>query len=227
MLSDHEIERFRTMGAIVVEPWRPEALNPNSYDLTVGPFVARYRRTLDGKLLTGYLRPGEVAGPEAFEIEDCSGSGVITLDPGESILAHTNEFVGGTTLVSGIDHTPTEIAINTQLRATSTAGRWGLTACRCAGHGDAGYFDRWTLEVQNNGPRALLLPVGAVICQIVFFRVATPRKLYQEASGNYQSHRNLEKLMSEWTPTKMLPKKLKVLPRSSWEKSYASAPSQE
>ena len=210
MLSDHEILKLRDMGGIVIHPFRREALNPNSYDLTLGPFIARYRRVLDGKLIVNdELRPAEISGAAAFQIEDCRERGAFIIHAGESLLCHTNEFIGGTGIENPISGGLSGQAVNTQMRATSTAGRWGLTACRCAGHGDAGYFDRWTLEVQNNSPRDVVLPVGAVICQLVFFAVSTPLKLYQEASGNYQQHRDLDRLVAEWKPEKMLPKQLK------------------
>lgn len=214
MLSDHEILKMREMGAIVIEPFRPEALNPNSYDLTLGPYVARAKPYPDGP-----LRPFETRGEHEFDIEDHTYDGEFTLAPGESVLCHTNEFAGGTGVVNPVDNTMTPVAINTQMRATSTAGRWGATACRCAGHGDAGYFDRWTLEVQNCGLREIVLPVGGVICQLVFFRVATPTRLYQEASGNYQKHRDLDRLMREWTPQRMLPKQMKTT--DFWKRLYA------
>lgn len=218
MLSDREIDFARKAGAIVVEPWRPEALNPNSYDLTLGPYIARYRRvSKSGSLLAGMpLDLGATVGDDAFEIEDCTERGVIRLAPGESILGHTNEFVGGR-VADGA-------AVNAQLRATSTAGRWGLTACRCAGHGDTGYFDRWTLEIQNCSPRPVVVPVGAVICQMVFFLVAVPKRMYQQASGNYQQHDDLEKLQKEWTPERMLPKKLKAVSRDVWATGYTRQP---
>lgn len=226
MLSDHEIEKLRAQGAIIIEPFRPEALNPNSYDLTLGPYVARYRRIPPVEMVKGWRDDAcevdlrEVTGADLFRIVDHRDDGAFKINAGESVLCHTNEFVGGTGVWNPVLQSVENIAVNTQLRATSTAGRLGLTACRCAGHGDAGYFDRWTLEVQNNSPYDLVLPVGGVICQLVFFAVATPRRLYQEASGSYQQHRDLDKLMQEWTPRKMLPKKLKSVAPAFWKGMY-------
>jgi len=202
------------MGAIIIEPFRLEHLNPNSYDLTLGPYVARYKRRPRGQPMlsdegVAVVDMHMVTGDDLFHIEDHRGAGEFRIHAGESLLCHTNEFVGGTGVWNPVLQSVERHAVNTQLRATSTAGRFGLTACRCAGHGDAGYFDRWTLEVQNNSPHDLMLPVGAIICQLVFFAVATPRRLYQEASGSYQEHRDLEKLQAEWVPAKMLPRKLK------------------
>ena len=219
MLSDHEIRRFMAMGAIVIDPFRDEALNPNSYDLTVGPHVARLPRDEPPHMK---LRPAQRAGSDVFELYDYSKEGEFTLEPHESVLCHTNEFAGGTGLVNPVSGEMESVAINTQMRATSTAGRWNITACRCAGHGDVGYFDRWTMEVQNASHRSIVIPVGAVISQLVFFKVATPTRVYQDASGNYQKHRELEKLREEWTPQRMLPKKLKQT--DFWKRLYGLQP---
>jgi dCTP deaminase len=208
MLSDFEIARYRERGVIVIEPFRPEALSTNSYDLTVGPHVARYKRVPHGMAssVEGRDTPlvdfGVVSGADLFDVEDYRDSGQFMIRAGESLLCHTNEFVGGTI----VEHVG---AVNTQLKATSTAGRYGLTACRCAGHGDVGYVNRWTLEVQNNSPFDVTIPVGSIICQIVFFEVAVPQKDYVHRSGNYQPPWDHERLQQEWAPTQMLPKKLK------------------
>ncbi len=219
MLSDFEIRNMREMGAVVIEPFREEALNPNSYDLTLGPYVARYKWRRDS------LRPADTTGADGFVIEDYRAKGEFKIRAGESMLCHTNEFIGGTSIESG-DYSPAHgkrmpeaVAINTQMRATSTAGRWGLTACRCAGHGDVGYTNRWTLEVQNNSPHDIMLPVGAIICQLVFFRVSTPDRTYQRASGNYQQVRDINVVMKEWTPEQMLPRPLKRT--EFWKGLYA------
>lgn len=223
MLSDFQIKAQKAKGRIVIEPFRAEALNPNSYDLTLGPYLARYVRRPPRPLLLPdpghgpYVIDMEHAtGKDLFRIEDHTADGVFRIDAGESILCHTNEFIGGRVLPDD------DVAINTQMRATSTAGRHGLTACRCAGHGDAGYFDRWTLEVQNNGPFSMDLHVGMVICQLVFFQIETPERTYQQASGNYQTHDDLERLILEWKPENMLPKKLKKVDPSFWRSLYAA-----
>lgn len=213
MLSDKEIIERRDAGAIIIEPFNPAQLNSNSYDLTLGPFIARTRppptpKTFDPSVFRAF---------DFFWIEDCRRAGAIIIDPGESILCHSNEFAGGT-----VQPGNTSRAVNARMQATSTAGRWGLTACRCAGHGDVGYFDRWTLEVQNNGPVALRIPIGAIICQLVFSDVTAPTKTYQQSTGNYQRETNLETLMKNWRPDRMLPKAIKRT--TFWPDLYKDLP---
>src|SRR6185312_9838549 len=67
---------------------------------------------------------------EPFEVSDRQP---LILYPGESILCHTAEFIGGRRKFAS------------QMRARSSYGRSFITVCRCAGMGDVGYFNRWTM----------------------------------------------------------------------------------
>jgi len=63
---------------------------------------------------------------------------VIWLKPGERILAHTNEFIGGIN------------KITTSMQARSSMGRSFISVCLCAGFGDVGYHNIWTFEITNH-----------------------------------------------------------------------------
>jgi len=63
---------------------------------------------------------------------------VIFVFPKETILAHTKEFIGGRKTVT------------TMMKARSSLGRNFIEVCKCAGWGDVGYINRWTLEITNN-----------------------------------------------------------------------------
>lgn len=122
---------------------------------------------------------------------------VICVSPGETILCHTQEFIGG---VKGI---------TTKMYAKSTYGRCGIEVCKCAGLGDIGYYNRWTFEITNNLKTAsVLLTVEIPIAQIVFLYVSS----YDESddyykNGRYQTSPSLENLMENWNALDMLPKK--------------------
>lgn len=208
LLSDVDIKKGIANGSIFIDPFNEKQLGNVSYDLTVGHTIARYKSTKS------------VTAPDAihqhmpfdvlFDVEMHSRE--IEIKPGERILAHTREFAGGTgkrystDLCNGRDY-----AVTSYLQATSTAARLGLTACLCAGWGDVGYCNRWTLEVLNVSPYTIFLPVGAVIAQICFESVTAPDKLYGLDTGSYQQGIDINKLRQEWDPLKhMLPKKLKV-----------------
>jgi dCTP deaminase len=101
-------------------------------------------------------------------------------------LAHTDEYIGSTVA-----------DIEPALETRSTAARWGMTVHVSAGIGDAGYCSRWTLELFNYGPDAVLLYPGMRVGIIKFHRVEDNTALY---TGRYNTPE------TEWTPMAMLPR---------------------
>jgi deoxycytidine triphosphate deaminase len=98
-----------------------------------------------------------------FVAGDISGrilSDCIIIPPLGRLLASTSEQVGST--VSWI---------NSEMKCRSTFARHGLTVCSCAGHGDPGYHNHWTLEIQNLNSYPVLLKRGYKVAQIVFHNV--------------------------------------------------------
>lgn len=56
------------------------------------------------------------------------------------------------------------------MKARSSIGRNFIEVCKCAGWGDVGYINRWTMEITNNSSHyAIPLVVGRRIGQIIFF----------------------------------------------------------
>jgi dCTP deaminase len=199
LLSDVEIKEYMDRGAIVITPFNENQLNNVSYDLTLGDNFAFMKdvdniNTVKDNLTDFYTLEKNLPG--------------VWLGAGERILGHTREFAGGR-YVSEDKDGDNGIAVTTQLHATSTAARLGITVCMCAGWGDVGYINRWTLEIQNMTRNEIFLPVGAVICQLSFSEVTPPSFVYG-SKGNYQSGNDLAKIMAEWKPEDMLPKRLKV-----------------
>ena len=119
---------------------------------------------------------------------------VIVLRPNERILAHTHEFIG--ILAPG----------TTSMQARSTTGRIGVSACYCAGWGDPGYVNRWTMEIQNDNDEYLPLQVGMPIAQIVFYHTGEVDGDYTTLSGNYQASTDVNELVKNWSPSQMLPR---------------------
>lgn len=119
------------------------------------------------------------------------GDRYILLSPGESILAHTREFVGG------LNH------ITTMVKARSSMGRSNVTICRDAGWGDINFVSRWTLEITNNSTSPIVLPVGARIGQIIFFYTGIPDTVY---TGKYQEGNTIKEIVEKWSPSMLLPK---------------------
>ena len=126
--------------------------------------------------------------------EECP---VILLAPGERILGHTEEFVG---IRDGVS----------EMRARSTWGRCGITVALCAGWGDPGYVNRWTMEIANNNPSWVPLLVGERIAQIVFHQTG-PVAHYYGDGGKYQVGDDFDGLIRNWSPEQMLPRAYKDL----------------
>ncbi len=129
------------------------------------------------------------------------GDHVIVMGPGATILAHTQQFIGGRRNVT------------TMMKARSTIGRSCITVCKCAGQGDIGYTSRWVMEIQNCTGYNLVLVVGQKVAQIVFFRTGAPLKTY-EKDGSYQkeSSEDMDAVVRTWKPADMLPKLKRITP---------------
>lgn len=122
---------------------------------------------------------------------------VIMIPPKTTILAHTEEFIGGRWRVVGM------------MKARSSMGRNFIEVCKCAGWGDVGYFNRWTMEITNNSKwRSIPLVVGRRIAQIVLVRTGDQEEGQDDyaASGKYQDTGDIEELRARWRPESMLPR---------------------
>lgn len=182
-----------------------DAANPESGYKEAKPW-AEVRRKLGRESLDGFARFLEEENYDTDIDGIPEDHPMIMLRPNERILTHTHEFIGirppGTT----------------SMQARSTTGRIGVSACYCAGWGDPGYIDRWTMEVHNlNENEHLPLPVGFRLAQVVVSSTGPVAVEYSQASGNYQSEssENLAAVKRAWRPHHMLPRAYKneiVLP---------------
>jgi dCTP deaminase len=221
LLSDTAILRHMKAGNIIIHPFNDKNLGTVSYDVTLGPHYYRERDSAgSSSLLNPYdermvrkiwkQEEARTACKESGERDLGFGANirpedrVIILAPGETILAHTLEFIGGRNKVT------------TMMKARSSWGRNFIEVCKCAGWGDVGYTNRWTMEVTNNSRHYHIpLVVGRRIAQIAFFEVEKPRERegYVKA-GKYQSSVDVQELERAWSPEAMLPKMWK-----DWEVS--------
>jgi dCTP deaminase len=114
---------------------------------------------------------------------------VIPIGPGENLLCHTEEFIGGLN------------PFTTEMKARSSIGRTLLMVCSCAGWGDVGYFNRWTMEFHNRS-RYYTIPlvVGRRVAQIVFQETGGVIDTTYALDGKYQSTENLAELKAKWKP---------------------------
>jgi dCTP deaminase len=157
-----------------------------------GPF--RAKRAADHQI---YNPKSEVW--ENIEPDDL----IILIYPGELILGHTVEFIGGTR------DPDTGRCFTAEMKARSSVGRSGLEVCRCAGWGDVGYVNRWTMEIKNDDTKAVPLVVGGRLAQMKFYEVDPVRleRLYGAGSCNhYQRGCDLEEIKGSWQPEMLKPR---------------------
>ena len=213
LLSDKRIIEHMGEGNIVIDPFLEENLGTASYDVSLGRYHYREQGPDIGRLIYspwseedvrkvwGEPKKAVVAG-EYFPIINTNlpdginnDDEVIMIGPGETILSHTEEFLGGRNVVT------------TMMKARSTVGRNFIEVCKCAGWGDVGYINRWTMEITNNSMRYIIpLVVGRRVAQMAFFEVGVTLGKDYSIKGKYQTTTDLEELRRNWKPDDMLPK---------------------
>jgi dCTP deaminase len=190
MLSDKRIIEEMEKGNIVIEPFDKQQLGTNSYDCTLGPYYYEANEVM----LEMYVDdPSHVSsfwqGPMEAQWSNSKQAAYIPVLPGRTILAHTQEIVGGRN------------GFLAKMHSKSTTARYGLSVCRCAGVGDVGFINIWTMEISNITQSVIWLPVSMKICQFVFEEVKETLKEYQ---GHYGQ--------GAWHPSDMLPKAASICP---------------
>ena len=216
LLSNRGIRRYMDHGSVVIDPFRPERLNTDGYDLELGPHFWRYRHLLR-------RAPATMARGQGFDYVDARADGGIWLAANERVLGHSVEVAGGRLGRRSVDHVrggEEAVAVTTHLQGTSTAARHGITACMCAGYGDVGFVNIWTFEIENRTRDELWLPVGAIIAQIAFTKVEVPDGVYGDITGNYAPADAVspDDIRASWSPMSMLPKPLKT--RDGWREYW-------
>jgi dCTP deaminase len=214
LLSHNAILRHLKEGTIVIDPFDERKLKTASYDITLGEWFWREgypegRPTIHNPYDEGSTRTvwrGPYRAEAAREASARIGmkfsnihpdESIILLKPGETVLAHTEEFIGGRERVVA------------KMYARSSFGRNFIEVCKDAGWGDIGYFNRWTMEVTNNSQYFTIpLVVGRRIGQMVFYEVEPVASStdYVAERGKYQFSEKLDDLKRDWRPEAMIPR---------------------
>lgn len=212
-LSDKAILRYREHGEIIIEPFRIENLNTSSYDVCLGDMYYREQPLQDEWVSNIYNIYSEemvkrvwgspIAAKPYSHYKECGiildnidpDEKIILIHPNETILAHTDELIGGVSRVS------------TMMKARSSMGRNFIEVCKCASYGNIGYTNRWVMEITNNSRNFTIpLVVGRRIAQIIFFDTEGIRDQSYNTIGKYQDKESIEELKSSWKPHDMIPK---------------------
>ncbi len=207
-LSNKTIKEEIAKGNIVISPYEESNLNTSSYDVRLGEYYFRENK-LNDKLFYNFYDKEQVKSlwgepikaVAAKELFDTTPSGIyesekiILINPGETILGHTDEFIGGK------NH------ITTMMKARSSLGRNFIQVCKCAGWGDVGFTNRWAMEISNSSQEhTIALVVGRRIAQIIFFDTGEIEGIDYTGSGKYQTTDDMKKLKKEWNPYSLIPK---------------------
>jgi dCTP deaminase len=187
LLSDKRILEEMERGNIIIEPFDMRQLGTNSYDCRLGEWYFQG----DANIAVMHLdNPDEI---RCYWGEARTArNGKIAIRPGTTILAHTQEIIGG------------HNGYLAKMYSRSTVARSGLSVCRCAGVGDVGYVSRWTMEISNHTQTTIWVPVGFRICQLTFEYVGETLKEYRGKYGKPLAESHKESGL--WTPEDMLPK---------------------
>jgi dCTP deaminase len=165
ILSGKEIEK-RLGKEIIIEPYSPQRLNPNSYNLRLHNELLVYEEPyLDMK------KPNQT---QQITIPD---EGLI-LEPNRLYLGRTIEYTETHTLVP-------------MLEGRSSVGRLGLFVHVTAGFGDVGFCGYWTLEIFC--VQAIKVYPGVDICQIYYHSIEGDYEKYQ--SNKYQNNSTVQPSM--------------------------------
>jgi len=166
ILSGLEIKTKALEGKeIIIKPFDPEKIGPNSYDLRLDKKLAVYEdEVLDMKQAA---KTKEIIIPEEG----------LVLIPGKLYLASTVEYTETWGYVP-------------MLEGRSSLGRLGISIHVTAGFGDVGFMGHWTLEMHCLHP--VRIYAGERICQMYFHKIEGD---YIPYKGKYQNNTGLQASM--------------------------------
>ena len=159
ILADSQILEAMAQGLIKVEPFRPECLGSNSYDVHLGPILGTYRdAVLDAKKHNAIT--------------------LMTIPP-EGYVLQPDELYLGVTL----EYTETHAHVPF-LEGKSSVGRLGIDIHATAGKGDVGFCNYWTLEISVKKP--VRVYTGMPIGQLIYFECGKVNTSYKtKGSAKY------------------------------------------
>lgn len=156
MLTADAIEQAWRSGLVHISPFNKERINPNSYNLQLGPKVMEVRpNDLDEATGNWFINPELPTALEDVEVVKRHGKSYWLLQPNRLYLGHTVEEFGSDHLIACIV-------------GRSTYARNGFAFSYDAGFGDLGFKKQWTLEIVVVTANSLL-PFDCVPIQGHFF----------------------------------------------------------
>jgi dCTP deaminase len=162
ILSGKEIEK-RIGEDIVIEPFDPKRINPNSYNLSLHDQLMVYQNHVLDMKENNLVRTIQIP-PEG-----------LLLEPNKLYLGQTREYTETHNLVP-------------MLEGRSSIGRLGLFIHVTAGFGDVGFKGYWTLEIFCVQPIKIYADVE--VCQVYFHTIEGEHENY--VSDKYQGNTGIQ-----------------------------------
>jgi dCTP deaminase len=202
VLSDRDIIKEIQTRKLLIYPFNKENLTNISYDVTLGENFYRASENKTEFLIpwseesvsSYWGSPQYATSDESTKLSLGFGKRYILMEPGETILAHTNEFIGGYENICCL------------LMCKSSLSRIGISVCKDPSLGNVGYVNRWTIQITNSTKQKVPLLVGSRIAQIMFLYTGIVSDKYDK-NGLYQNQfSTIEELVDNWSVNNMLPK---------------------
>lgn len=162
ILSGEEIRRRQNQG-ISIDPFNPERLNPNSYNLSLHNELLVYEEVVL-----------DAASPNRYRRIEIPPEG-ITLQPNQLYLGRTIERTEAHGVVP-------------MIQGRSSLGRLGLFLNPGGSLGNCGYCGTWTLEMHCVQP--VKIYAGLQVCQIFFLQMVGVCEEY--GAGKYQNSYDIQ-----------------------------------
>jgi len=191
------------MGNIVIDPFVPELVNPNSVNFRLGadlweldgihthtpPHVPYRDIYAPRKSIWNKIAPKR-ASIIRLQLGDPNWAAGIVPDDAMAFILRPGQFYLATTLEKIGTRLPkasarSRDAIIPKIHSRSTFRRLGLELCSDAGFGDVGYHSRWALEIRVDGKTIVPIAVGTPIGQVEF-SYGTPTSFQYGGEGSYQ-----------------------------------------
>lgn len=160
-LQDAVLRDLIEQHKLIVEPFTPAHVGPEGIDVTVGTTCYRWRSEPGQVVMHAPKTLGQIGAHDMVREAHAHGD-LITVASLESVLLTTDEWV----------EVPSDLVMFVSNK--STTARSGLFVHLGAGHIDAGFKGRITLEVFNVAPFPIQIPVGIRIATILLARLMGP-----------------------------------------------------
>ncbi len=190
LLTGPEIARRVKAGELVIEPFDPANVNPNSYNLRLCDQILVYEKNKplhDWHAYREYCRsarlyydraanPEPILEPLDMAVEERTVP--LQIVPKGLVLYPGVLYLGAT-----LEYTETK-GLAPKIDGRSSVGRLGKCIHVTAGFGDDGFKGDWTLEIVVVAP--LRVYPGVPICQVAYSTLEGERREY---AGRYQGQR--------------------------------------